>query len=239
MTHSFIAAAAAVSLLACAGAAPAQATACQGKAAGADWKAQLTVVYTAAGVEQISSLRVEARGLAGSLSDDNPYGWNVDAASPEPLGGWIGIIRHRSGAQARAQLDVAAPEMFDFDAMMMGGGNGQVPLSLRVVADGAALLSRPAPLVGPAGPWPTSAVNSQKARAGDARAQAADNAEAMAAADRLARARRVKVEVVDAKGATAGVMAFRDGVLPEAFAAESGLRQRAAADLAAGRCNKM
>lgn len=239
MSHRLLAAAAATALIFSASAVQAQAVACQGKAAGADWKAQLTVVYTAAGIEQISSLRVEVRGLADGLSEDNPYGWNVDAASPEPLGGWIGIIRHRSGAQARAQLDVATPQMFDFDAVMMGTGNGQIPLSLRVVADGAAVLGRPAPLVGPAGPWPTSAANLQRARAGDARALAADNAEAVAAADRLAKARRVKVEVVDAKGATAGGMAFRDGVLPEAFAAESGLRQRAAADLAAGRCNKM
>lgn len=239
MPYRFAGAALAVTLLASAQAAQAQNVACQAKASGADWQTQLTVMY-AAGAEQISSLKLEARGEGGELSEDNPYGWNVLAESREPLSGWIGVIRHRTGAQPpRAQVDVAAPQMFDFDAVMLGSGNGQIPLSLRVVADGAPALSRPAPLVGPAGPWPTSAANYQRFRVGDAKALAADNADAVALADRLARARRAKVEVVDAKGRTTGVMALRDGVLTEAFAAEAGLRQRAAADLAAGRCRKM
>lgn len=230
---------AAVILLASAHAAGAQTVACQARASGADWQTALTVMY-AAGAEQISSLKAEARGEGQGLSEETSYGWNVLAESREPLSGWIGVIRHRAGAQPpRAQVDVAAPQMFDFDAIMLGKGDGTVPLFLRVVADGSAAAVRPAPLVGPAGPWPTSAAGYQKVRVGDAKAVAGDNAEAMALADRLARARRVKVEVVDAKERTVGVMALRDGVLTEAFAAEPGLRQRVAADLAAGRCRKM
>lgn len=239
MACRIVAAALAVAVLTPASAAYAQA-ACQAVASGADWKTQLTVMYAPGGAEQISSLRVEARGLGGELSEENSYGWNIIATSKEPLSGWIGLIRHRSGGQPpRAQIDLAAPQMFDFDAIVRGKGDGTVALSLRVVADGAAVLNRPAPLAEVAGPWPTSVANYQRARAGDARALAPDNAEASTAVDRLSKARRVKVEVMDAQGRTAGVMALRDGVLTEAFAAESGLRQRAAADLAAGRCRKM
>lgn len=240
MTHRFAAApAAATLLLLSAGAAEAQNLACQTKTAGADWNASATVLYSA-GVERIYSLKVEARGKAQALSKDNAYGWNVEMGSRDEPGGWLSLTRYQPvGDTLRAQVGVNAPQLFDFNIVMRGEGDGSILVSLRVVADGAAVLTRPAPLGPATGPWPTGVAALQRARAGDFKAVAPDNAEAVAATDRLARARKVRVDIIDKAGKVGGVMALRDGVLPEAFAAEPGLRRQAAADLAAGKCRPL
>lgn len=230
-----LACAAAVLLLS-AGTAHAQNLACQTRTSGADWNASVTILYSG-GAERIFSLKVEARGQAQPLGDQSPYGWNVDMSSSERPNGWLSLTRYEpAGEPRRAQLGVGAPQLFDFNAVLRGEGDGAIPVSVRLVADGASVLSRPAPLGAATGPWPTGAAGLQRARAGDFKAVAPDNAEAAAAIDRLAKARKVRVEVVDKAGKVGGTMALRDGVLPEAFAAEPGLRRQAAADLAAGRC---
>lgn len=226
-------------LAASAGVAQAQAAVCQASASGPDWKAQLTVGYDAAGAERMTGLRIEARATAEDLPDGAALTWNVVSGNLDTPTGWVRVIRQSAAGQPpRAQIDVAAPQMFDFNAVMMGKGDGTVPLSLRLFADAAAAITRPAPLARSDGPWPTSTAGLQRFKVGEARAAAPDNAEAVALAARLAKARKVRIEILDGRGARAGAVVFRDGALAEALAAETGLKARVAADLAAGRCRK-